>query len=92
MGLRSLLDVETEGITGKLAAGADLPVTPPAVGTGLKYSRGASNGWSDSVATLATAASADSAPSPLLWPDSNSLCRCPQYNSPWNDTTGNSPH
>ena len=77
MALSSLLDVELEDITitGKLAR-VCLYVAPPDVRMGFKSGplRGASNPCSDSVATLATATSA---PGPLLFPDSNSLCKCP---------------
>jgi hypothetical protein len=79
--LSGLLDVETEDITGKPATGADLSAAPPVVGTGFKSDplRDASNACSDSVATLATATSA---PGPLSLPGSNSLSKFPQYNGP----------
>src|ERR1700679_4057214 len=75
------LDIETEDITGKLSTGEKLSKKPLAARTEFKSDplRGTSNACSDSVATLATATSA---PDPLLSPDSNSLCKCPQYNGP----------
>ena len=75
----SLLDIETllEDITGELATEANVYVVTPAVRTGFKSDpfRCASNACSDSVATLATATSA---PGSFLSPNSNSLYKYPE--------------
>jgi hypothetical protein len=87
--LSSLLEVGTDVITGKLASGADLSVAAPGVRTKFKSDdsdpvRGVSNACLDSVATLATATSA---PGPLMLPGNRSLCRCRQYKGLQNDDT-----
>ena len=85
--LSGLLEVETKVITGKLAAKSDLSVARPGIRMGFKSDpvRGVSNGCLDSVATLATATSA---PGPLLSSGNRSLRRCSQYNGPWDNDTG----
>ena len=70
-------------IAGKLVMGADLSVAPAPSGIRMGFKaetvRGVSNECLDSVATLATATSA---PVPLLLPGNRSLCGCSQYKNP----------